>query len=139
MAPIFLDTNVFLYAIGAEHAEKAPCRRLLELVSWGKLEAVTSSEVLQEVLFFRMRRGNREDALESVRRIREIVDEVLPVTGDDVLAACDFLALYPALDARDAVHAAVAQRHRINSIVSVDKDFDRIQGLRRLTPAQASA
>jgi uncharacterized protein len=139
MAPIFLDTNVFLYAMGAEHAEKAPCRKLLELVSWGKVEAVTSAEVLQEVLFFRMRRGNRDDALESVRRIREMVDDVLPVTGDDVLAACDFLARYPALDARDAVHAAVARRNRITSIVSLDKDFDHIQGLRRLTPAQASA
>ena len=33
MALIFLDSNIFLYAIGSEHPEKQPCRKLLELVA----------------------------------------------------------------------------------------------------------
>jgi predicted nucleic acid-binding protein len=139
MALIFLDSNIFLYAAGSEHPEKAPCRKLLELAAGGKLEAVTSSEVLREVLYVRLRRGSRAEALEVTRNIRDMMDEILPVTGDDVLAACDLLGKHSGLDARDAVHAAVALRNRIFTIASVDRDFDALPGLRRLTPAQAAA
>jgi predicted nucleic acid-binding protein len=139
MAPLFFDSNIFLYAAGSEHPEKAPCRKLLELVAGGQLEAVTSSEVLQEVLYVRLRRGPREEALEVARNIRDLMDEILPVTGEDVLAACDLLGRHPKLDAREAVHAAVALRNRITTIASVDRDFDVIPELRRLSPAQAAA
>lgn len=139
MARIFLDSNIFLYAMGTEHPEKAPCTRLLELVAGGRVEGVTSSEVLQEVLYVRLRRGSRDDALSAVRSVRELVHEVLPVSEGDVLAACDLLSQYPALDSRDAIHAAVAKNHGISTMVTVDKDFDRIKGLRRLKPAQAAA
>lgn len=139
MARIFLDSNIFLYAMGSEHAEKPSCQKLLEMVADGRIEAVTSSEVLQEVLYVRLRRGIRSEALIAVRSIQEIVDEILPVTGEDVLAACELLSRYPALDSRDAVHAAVARRNRITDIASVDRDFDNITGLRRLSPAQAAA
>jgi predicted nucleic acid-binding protein len=139
MAPIFLDSNIFLYAIGTEHPEKQPCRKLLELVAGGKLEAVTNSEVLQEILYVRLRRGDRSEALAAVRNARDMMEAILPVTGEDVLAACDLLGRHPALDSRDAVHAAVAMRNRISTIASVDRDFDAIPGLRRLTPAQAAA
>lgn len=46
MARIFLDSNIFLYAMGVEHAEKPPCQRLLEMVADGRIEAVTNSDIL---------------------------------------------------------------------------------------------
>jgi predicted nucleic acid-binding protein len=138
VARYFLDSNVFLYALGGEHSEKAPCRKVLELAAAGELEAATSSEVLQEVLYVRLRRGNRADALDSVRLIRELVGEIFPVTASDVEDACDLLAKHPSLDARDAVHAAVARKNKVGLIVSVDRDFDRIRGIHRLSPAQAA-
>jgi predicted nucleic acid-binding protein len=139
MAAIFLDANVFLYAMGTAHPERKPCIKLLDLVSGGRIEAVTSSEVLQEVLYVRLKRGAREQAFAAVRSVRDMVDEVLPVTGEDVLEACQVLSENPALDCRDAMHAAVARRYGITSIATVDRDFENIKGLRRLTPAQAAA
>jgi len=137
VARYFLDSNVFLYAMGTEHPEKEPCRKLLAMAATGEIEAVTSSEVLQEVLYVRLRRGNREDALASVKTIGELIEEIFPVTAADVVEACEFLSHYPALDARDALHAAVAKRNKISLMVSADKDFEKIKGLHRLSPAQA--
>lgn len=139
MAPLFLDANIFLYAMGTDHAEKQPCIKVLEWVAQGRLAAVTSSEVLQEVLYVRLGRGVRYEALAAVRGLQEIVDAVLPVTGEDVMDACGLLARYPSLDARDAVLAAVAIRNRVSGIVSVDRDFDDIKEVRRFSPAQAVA
>ncbi|HKP98548.1 MAG TPA: type II toxin-antitoxin system VapC family toxin [Fibrobacteria bacterium] len=139
MAPLFLDANIFLYAMGIEHPEKAPCRKVLDMVAQGRIEAVTSSEVMQEVLYVRLRRGTRSEALSAVRNLQEMVDAILPVTGENVLDACELLSRYPSLDARDAVHAAVAKGHGISSIVTVDRDFESIKGLRRLSPTQATS
>jgi predicted nucleic acid-binding protein len=135
VARYFLDSNIFLYAMGTEHPETGPCRRLLAMIAAGEMEAVTSSEVLQEVLYVRLRRGARTDALASVGMIRDLIGEILPVTAADVGEACGLLEKYPALDARDAVHAAVAKRAKIALLISVDKDFERIKGLHRVGPA----
>ena len=45
--PVFLDTNVFLYAAGGEHVLREPCRRILRNVV--DIDAITSSEVVQEI------------------------------------------------------------------------------------------
>src|SRR3954447_11232675 len=108
--------------MGTEHPEKAPCRRILAMAAAGEIDAVTSSEVLQEVLYVRLRRGQRSDGLASVETIRDLVGEVFPVTAADISEACELLAHHPALDARDAVHAAVAKRNKVALLVSADKD-----------------
>ena len=41
---------------------------------------------------------------------------------------------YPQLMARDAVHAAVVEIYKLQSICSFDRDFDRVRGLRRIEP-----
>lgn len=40
---LFLDSNVFLYAAGREHPLRDVCRRLLDRVAAGEVEAATSS------------------------------------------------------------------------------------------------
>jgi predicted nucleic acid-binding protein len=40
--------------------------------------------------------------------------------------------------ARDALHAAVCESAGLNEICSYDRDFDRIQGLKRLEPARVA-
>lgn len=43
------------------------------------------------------------------------------------------------LQARDALHTATALVHGVPAIVSSDDDFDDVEGLSRLTPADAAA
>lgn len=45
----------------------------------------------------------------------------------------------PRLDARDAMHAATALNHGIDAIVSPDRAFGDVRGLRRLDPTDAAA
>jgi predicted nucleic acid-binding protein len=59
---------------------------------------------------------------------------VLPVTAEVVDVARHLLDHYPALIARDAVHAAVYRHHSLDGICSYDRDFNRIEGVRRVEP-----
>src|SRR6185369_2251634 len=48
---IFVDTNVFMYAVGREHALREPARAFIEEAARGRLGPLcTSVEVLQELL-----------------------------------------------------------------------------------------
>ncbi len=98
---------------------------------------MTDSEVLQELLHVCLRRGRRAEGVALVKRTIAACADTLPVTANDVVDACSLAASIDGLPARDAVHAAVMLRHGIRDIVSVDPDFDRIPGIRRLTPEQA--
>ena len=138
MARVFLDTNIFLYAIGADGPHKEPCRKVLLAVGNGELDAVTSSEVLQEVLHVRSRRVNSKDGLRATRAAAAMVAEVLPVTGEDVLAACRILERHPQIAARDALHVGVMKANKIHMLVSVDKDFDAIKDIKRIGPEDAT-
>jgi predicted nucleic acid-binding protein len=136
---IFLDANVFLYALGGDGPHRDSCRAVLEAVGKGTLDGITSTEVLREVLQVRARRENVEDAVKAVRSAAGLVADVLPVAADDVLEACRLLAAHPALNARHALHAAVMKNSRITVLASVDRDFDVFPGLKRLDPKDALA
>ncbi len=47
---IFIDSNIFMYAGGVEHAKKAPSLAFLSSIASKEVEACTSVEVLQEIL-----------------------------------------------------------------------------------------
>jgi predicted nucleic acid-binding protein len=59
----FIDTNVFLYAAGGVHPQRARCVQVLQSIADGKLNATINSEVIQEILYVLSRRGRLDDAL----------------------------------------------------------------------------
>jgi predicted nucleic acid-binding protein len=139
MPTVFLDTNVFLYAIGAPHPLKAASQRVLERVGDGELNAVTSTEVVQEILYVLIRRGFRETGFKLARHTIELLGSLLPVTQEDISIACDLLDRYPALPTRDAIHAATMLNNGIAEIVTADGHFDEVRGIRLLPLAEWTA
>jgi len=129
---IFIDSNIPLYVAGGEHPHRAPARQLLERVRKGQLEACTSTEVLQEILYRYSALGRRDVAREVYDLFSEICPVVLSVTLADTDRARDLIGAVPHISARDAVHAAVMQNHEIERIASFDAGFDRIPGVRRM-------
>jgi predicted nucleic acid-binding protein len=137
VARVFIDANIFLYAVGGDGPHREPCKAVLAAVADGALEGVTSTEVLQEILHVRARRLGVIDAAAAVRAAAALVAEVLPVTVDDVLGACDLATGHHRLGARDALHVAVMRNGGITTIVSLDEDFDCIKHIKRLRPEDA--
>ena len=130
----FLDANVVLYAAGAPHPHRAPCVEVLRRAAAGELSLVVDTEVLQETLQVCARRGRRHDGVALVQETIEVCVEVLPVTASDIAEACALVATIEGISVRDAVHAAVMLGRGIRDISSVDTDFDRVPGIRRIPP-----
>ncbi len=129
---VFIDSNIPMYVAGAEHPNREPAVRLLERVQNGKVEACTSTEVLQEILY----RYSSLGRLDLARKVYDMFVEICPVVLDVTLAdtdcARDLLCGTPGISARGAVHAAVALNHSVDAIATFDEGFDRVPGLRRL-------
>jgi predicted nucleic acid-binding protein len=66
---IVVDTTVLVYAIGADHPLRDPCRRLVAAVGEGRVEATTTVEALQELVHVQARRRTRGDAARHGRAL----------------------------------------------------------------------
>jgi len=131
---IFVDSNVPMYLIGNRHPHKLDAQRALERLAGERRRMVTSSEVFQEILHRYVSTDRRDRIEQGFASLREIVDEVLALTEEDVFAAKDLTHAHRGLSSRDAVHAAVMRRHGIAEILSFDRGFDALTGITRLRP-----
>lgn len=130
---IFVDSNVPMYLMGDDDRLKSDARRVLERLAEERARLVTSSEVFQELLHRYGTGTRKDDRLEpAFETLRGLVEDVLAVEGADVFAAKDLLYAHPRLSARDALHVAVMRRHEIGEIVSFDRGFELVSGIRRL-------
>lgn len=129
---IFIDSNVPMYLVGAEHPHKIDAQRLLERCISDDERLVTDAEVLQEILH-RYTAIERKDAIApAFQAILGVVDEVFAIELRDVERARDILFASQQLSARDTVHLAIMERHRIETILSFDSGFDGYPGITRL-------
>jgi predicted nucleic acid-binding protein len=130
---IFVDSNIPMYVIGAEHPNKTQARQLLERAIADGDALITDAEVLQEILH-RYAALNRHEAIgPAFELVLDVVDVVHPIELVDVQRARRLMGAARNLSARDAIHAAVMQRRDIDRILSFDKGFDGIVGITRLS------
>jgi hypothetical protein len=130
---IFVDSNIPMYLIGASHPNKDAAVRLLEQAIGRGERLVTDAEVLQEILH-RYHAIRRHDAIQpAFDALLRVVDEVHPIELEDVRRARELMTGMLSLSARDAVHVAIMQRHRIMQLLSFDAGFDEVGWLERLS------
>jgi predicted nucleic acid-binding protein len=136
---VFVDTAVIMYAGGGEHPLRDPCGRIILGIADGEIDAVTSTEVIQEILhrFMSVRRPEtgRAQAIEAL----DVFAPVLPITHALMRRVPDLAVAYPTLAARDLVHVATCIHEGISEIVSPDRGFDAVNEVRRIDPAVLGA
>lgn len=130
----FIDTNIFIYAVGRHHPFKGPCVRVIERIRDGKVIAVVNTEVIQEILYHYQAVKELAYGIRLAREIRSVAVQVLPVTDEDIVLAMEILEASPQIRARDSFHVATMIHSGIDEIASVDRHFDLIQDIKRIPP-----
>ncbi len=122
---VFIDSNIPMYAAGNEHSNKVPSIKILESVSENKIAGVTSTEVMQEILYRYQSIGLLEKGLEVFDRFSQIVDDILPVNFNIIGGARKILGKdsFQNISPRDAIHVATMDYYGINFIATHDKYF----------------
>ena len=128
---IFVDTNVFMHAVGRPHPLRFPAREFLADSNRRRVPLCTSAEVLQELAHAYLpvgRTATLDAALELVDRAGV---QVWPLEEADVTLARQLHEQHPALGARELCHLASCRRRGVGEIMT----FDRALGAVGLTPA----
>ncbi len=140
MKPFLFDTTVFVYAVGAPHPYREPCRAILQRAQANVRLGAAGVGVLHELAHITLRRtGNRTLARARAAQAGEICADVYECDRRDMDAALDLLVSHGRLGVADAVTAATALNRGVGSVLSADRDFDGIPGIERVDPADERA
>lgn len=127
---ILIDSNIPMYLVGGAHPNRDRARELLEIAIGRRERLVSDVEAFQEILH-RYIAIDRRDAIRAAwKTLRDLADEVFPVELEDIEGARR-LVVSSRLTARDALHVAVMKRRGVSDILSFDRDFDGVPGIRR--------
>ena len=131
----FLDANVLMYAAGGPHSLREPCRAALQAAIDQRVSLVTDSEVLQEILHRYFTLQKPEIAREVYGAATQLCDEVLPVSERTTARARELLLQYRNITTRDAIHIAAMEEGGLRRLLSTDSDFDTVDEVQRVDPA----
>ncbi len=127
---IVVDTTVLVYAVGADHPLREPSRGLVEAVEQGRLRATTTLEVIQEFAHVRARRRGRQDAVRHARAYADVFAPLLLPVREDLDRGLALFRRHGRLGAFDALLAATAIRAGAEALVSADRAFAGVGGVR---------
>ncbi len=118
---IFVDTNVFAYAVGTPHPLRGQARAFFRENGIPGKNLCTSAEVIQELLHI----YRPVERLDDMRRALEVITDadiaVWPLEHEDATHAAALAVQYPMLSARDLCHLASCQRRGIRKIKTYDR------------------
>ena len=120
---IFVDSNVFIYAVGRSHPLKVEAQNFfLDSSKKGKRLA-TSAEVLQELLHVYLPVERMETLDTAMELATQGVDQVISIDSAAVLHARNLANNFPGLTARDLLHLSVCQLNKIKELKTFDRNL----------------
>ena len=129
---IFVDSNIPMYVAGRDHPLRGPALRFMTRVRDGDVQACTSTEVLQEILYRYVGLQRLDLAASVYDSFVQLCPAVLPVALSDTDRARELLQGPAGISVRDAVHAEVTLNNGVTEIATFDEGFDRIAGVSRV-------
>ena len=125
---IFVDTNVFMYAVGKPHPLQSRAQQFFHESLRNRTALFTSAEVIHELMqvYLRMHRPHTLDS--ALELIEKAGVEVWPLEAADVDLARRLHEQHPTLRARDLCHLASCHRRGVREIMTFDEALAAAQG-----------
>ena len=125
---IFVDTNVFMYAVGRQHPLREPARKFFFDANLDGERLCTSAEVLQELAHAYL----PVDRLSAFDSAMDLVSrggvDVWPLEENDVTLARRLRDQHPTLQVRDLCHLASCRRRGVREIMTFDRSLASVFG-----------
>ena len=117
----FLDTNIFVYAVGKPHPLRLAAWRFFAESNERGTPLCTSAEVLQELAHVYLRVGRRASFDAVISLLTRFNVEVWPLEEADIVLARQLHEQYPHLSARDLCHLASCRRRGVSEMMTFDQ------------------
>ena len=125
---IFVDTNVFMYAVGRPHALQANAQQFFVEANRSGTPLCTSAEVMQELAHAYLPTGRLQTFDATLDLMASSAVDVWPLEEADVALARRLHERYTDLQARDLCHLASCRRRGVREIKTFDQAFASVSG-----------
>jgi predicted nucleic acid-binding protein len=135
MAQPFVDTNILLRHFLQDHPDQSPrATAFIARIEHGELDVHVSDIVVFEAVFLLERHYKQPKTL-----VRELILGFLELSSVILRGKRRFRGVFDLYVNRnvsfaDAYHAILMRQNKIGEVVSFDRDFDRVSGIRRVEP-----
>lgn len=131
----FVDANVIVYS-AVDVAARANCARVLRAIAAGDLDGRTSPAVLEEVwhVLARYYPGDLDGVPDAALKI---FSPLLPVTEEALRHALSMPD--SGLGSNDRLHVGTCVTNQIDAVLTADRAFDGVKGIRRVDPFDSAA
>jgi predicted nucleic acid-binding protein len=132
---VFVDTNILLRYLTADDPVQFPrCRDLFRKAQEGDILLATSTLVIAELIstltsYYKV---SKDQVVEKVSII--VASPGVYIPEKDLIAEALLLYGRKNIDYIDAYNAVLIKHLNLKRIFSYDKDFEQIEGIRRLEP-----
>ena len=132
---MYIDTNIFVYAIENHPKYGAACKKILEDVENKKVDVTCSTLVLTELInvLVKIKKvvGDKLNIKESIVAVLS-----LPINWIDMsIFIIENAASYKYnISGADYIHIATMEINSIAKIISADGDFDKVDNVKRIDP-----
>lgn len=131
----FIDTNIFLRHLTGEPEDQAQkATAYFEKIEQGELKVVTTLAVMFEVVFTleRYYKRSKSEIRDLVLPLLELPD--VKIEGKQSLQKIFSIYIDKNISFIDAYHVVFMEKEGLDQVVSFDRDFDRIDAIKRLEP-----
>jgi len=127
----YIDSNIFIFAYSEDKENGVICRKILDLIIENKITAFTSTLTFDEIFNKIMRLKDKQTALIVSDLFLNLNNlKFIEVDLNIVSSSLSLLKKYN-LGPRDAIHLACAFSKDLKNIITNDKDFDKIEEIKR--------
>lgn len=128
----YADSNFFIYAAADRGKEGQRAREMLEKMADNHDRIASSVLVLDEVAWELKRKiGSRNTIEYCLGLLADPAIHWIDATPRVLKKSFELMEAF-GLDPRDAIHAASCLSEGLTEIITEDRDFDKIRGLRRI-------
>jgi len=133
----FVDTNVFLRFLTKDNLKKSErSYKLFQKAERGDVSLSTTESVVAEIVFILQSKKifniSREEIVKSLMPVIKIKGLKVP-HKNIIITALLFYSKYN-IDFEDAILASFTLNSKTKELFSYDRDFDKIEGIKRLEP-----
>ncbi len=129
---IYVDSNVPMYLVGAEHPHKQRVVALVPQLLSAHETLVTSAETFQEIVHRYLALRDHRHLGAAYEALEAMVSRTADVTKADVDSARALAGQHAGLSSRDCLHVAIMTRLGCRKLWSYDSGFDRVAALQRI-------
>ncbi len=131
----YVDSNVFVYPILYSQEINPRVKKANEIlisIAKGELLAFTSTLTWDEIVWAVRKFMGKDEALNQGQKLLGFINLQFIEVDENILSQAQGLMNNYNLKPRDSIHIASAINRRLKTIISDDKDFDKVKEVTRV-------